>query len=74
VLDRYPQVLSDKPGFCPLVEHEIKLSSDFKPRRLRANKVPELLKPAADQQIWEMLDLSIMFHLTVKRPVHWFVF
>jgi len=60
VLDRYPQVFSDKPGFCPMVEHEIKLSGDFKPRRLRAYKVPELLKPAVDQQIQEMLELGII--------------
>jgi len=60
VLDRYQQGFSDKPGFCPMLEHEIKLSGDFKPRRLRAYKVPELLKPAVDQQIQEMLELGII--------------
>jgi len=43
-----------------MVEHKIKLSGDFKPMRLRAYKVPELLKPAVDQQIQEMLELGII--------------
>ena len=60
VLDRYPAVFSDKPGFCSLVEHEIKISADFKPKRLRAYKVPELLKPEVDRQIKEMLELGII--------------
>ena len=60
VLDRYPTVFSDKPGFCSLVEHEIKISADFKPKRLRAYKVPELLKPEVDRQIKEMLQLGII--------------
>ena len=60
VLDKYPEVFSDKPGYCPLFEHEIKVSSDFKPRRLRAYKVPELLKPEVERQLKEMLDLGII--------------
>ena len=60
VLDRYPTIFSDKPGFCSLVEHEIKISADFKPKRLRAYKVPELLKPEVERQIHEMLELGII--------------
>jgi hypothetical protein len=60
VLDKFPEVFSDKPGYCPLIEHEIKVSSDFKPKRLRAYRVPELLKPEVERQIKEMLDLGII--------------
>ena len=60
VLDRYPSDFSNKPGFCPFVAHEIKISDDFKARRLRAYKVPELLRPKVDRQISEMLDLGII--------------
>jgi len=60
ILDQYPEVFSEKPGFCPLIEHEIKVTSDFKPKRLRAYKVPELLKPEVERQIKEMLELGII--------------
>jgi hypothetical protein len=60
VLDKFPEVFSDKPGYCPLIEHEIKISPDFKPKRLRAYRVPELLKPEVERQIKEMLDLGII--------------
>lgn len=53
-------MFSDKPGFCPLFEHEIKISADFKPKRLRAYKVLELLKPEVKRQIKEMLDWGII--------------
>ena len=29
VIVKYPEVFSGRPGYCPLVEHEIKISSDF---------------------------------------------
>jgi len=60
LLDRFSDVFSDKPGYCPATEHEIRISPDFKPRRLRAYKVPELLKPEVDRQIKEMLELGII--------------
>ena len=57
-------MFSEKTGFHPYVEHEIKISEEFKPKRLRAYKVPELLKPEVDRQIKELLDLGII------RPSH----
>jgi hypothetical protein len=57
VLDKYQEVFSDNPGYCSLIEHEIKITPDFKPKGLRAYKVPELLKPEVERQIKEMLDL-----------------
>ena len=60
LLDDYSDIFSDKPGFCPLIEHKIKLTSDFKPKRMRAYKVPEVLKPEVDKQIRDMLDQGII--------------
>jgi hypothetical protein len=60
VLDKYPTVFSDKPGFYPYVEHEIRITPDFRPKRLKAYRVPELLKPEVDRQIKELLDLGII--------------
>ena len=60
VLDAFPDCFSDTPGFCDFVEHEIPVTSDFKPKRLRAYKVPELLKPEVQRQIHELLSLGFI--------------
>jgi RNase H-like domain found in reverse transcriptase/Reverse transcriptase (RNA-dependent DNA polymerase) len=60
IIDKYPEVFSEKPGYCSLIEHEIKMVPDFKPKRLPAYKVPELLKPEVERQIQEMLELGII--------------
>ena len=56
VLDKYPECFTSKPGFCNLIEHEIHVSEDFRPKRLRAYRVPENLKPAVEEQIQELLN------------------
>ena len=61
VLDKFPAVFSDKPGFCSLVEHEIVTTPEFKPKRLRAYRVPELLKPEVERQIRELLDSGFIY-------------
>src|SRR6218665_612864 len=53
-------VFTKAPGFCALVEHEIKLLPSFVPRRLKAYRIPKLLKPEVDRQIKEMLELDII--------------
>ena len=60
VLDKYPTVFSEKPGFYSEVEHNINVTPEFRPKRLRAYRVPELLKPEVDRQINELLDLGII--------------
>src|SRR6218665_2204396 len=60
LLDRYPMVFIETPGFYALVEHEIELLPSFVPRRLKAYRIPELLKPEVDRQIKEMLGLDII--------------
>ena len=69
VLDAFPDCFSDTPGFCDLIEHEIPVTSDFKPKRIRAYKIPKLLKPEVQRQIH---DLPVSYtHLTLptKRIV-----
>ena len=58
--DRFPECFSETPGCCNLVEHEIPVTDDFKPKRLRAYKVPEKLKPEVDRQIQELLKLGFI--------------
>jgi len=60
VLDQFPDCFSDTPGFCDLAEHEIPVTGEFKPKRLRAYKVPERLKPEVDRQIHELLSLGFI--------------
>ena len=60
VLDKFPECFSDKPGFCDLVQHEIHVTSDFKPKRLPAYRVPESLKSEVQRQIDEMLSMGII--------------
>jgi len=60
LLDRYPMVFTKTPGFCALVEHEMELLPSFVPRRLKAYRIPELLKPEVDRQIKKMLGLDII--------------
>ena len=60
VLDEFPECFSDSPGYCNLVEHEIHVTKDFKPKRLRAYRVPESIKPEVEKQINDMLKLGII--------------
>jgi len=60
VLDQFPDCFSDTPGFCDYIEHEIHVSSDFKPKILRAYKVPECLKPEVERQINELLSIGFI--------------
>ena len=60
ILDKFPDVFSDTPGFCDLVQHEINVTAEFRPKRLPAYRVPESLKPEVQRQIDEMLRLGII--------------
>jgi hypothetical protein len=60
VLDRFPEVFSEKPGLLSVVEHEIRVDPSFQPQRLHAYRVPEALKEEVGRQIKEMLDLGII--------------
>jgi hypothetical protein len=60
VLDKYPEVFSDVPGYCDQVQHEIKVSDSFVPKRLKPYKIPEKLKPQVDSEIQELLRLGLI--------------
>ena len=60
VLDKYADCFSERPGCCNLMQHEIHVTEDFKPKRLKAYRVPENLKPEVRRQIQEMLDMDII--------------
>jgi len=60
ILDEFSGCFSDYPGFCNVVEHEIHVTKDFKPKRLRAYRVPESIKPEVEKQINDMLKLGII--------------
>ena len=47
VLDKYSDVFSDTPGLCKVVQHEIPIKDNFKPKSLRPYKVPQHCPPWA---------------------------
>ena len=51
VLDKYPECFSETPGFCDLIQHEIHVLDEFRPKRLRSYRVPENLKQKVEEQI-----------------------
>jgi len=60
VLDDFSDVFIDKPGLCKVGMHIIYVTPDFKPNRLKAYRIPELLKPDVARQIQELLDLGFI--------------
>jgi hypothetical protein len=59
LIDEFPSVFSDIAGFCTAVEHEIPLIEGFRPRVMRAYKVP-LKYQANVKQISELLPLGFI--------------
>ena len=55
IFDEFKECFSESPGFCPYVEHSITVNADFKPKRLREYRIPEVLKPEIQRQIDELL-------------------
>jgi len=60
LLDMFPECFKEHPGFCPYVEHCINVTPDFKPKRLREYRIPELLKSNVQSQIDELLRLKFI--------------
>ena len=60
VLDQFADVFSDTPGLCTVVQHEINVTVDFKPRVTRAYRVPETLKREIERQVAELLELGFI--------------
>jgi len=60
LLDAFADFFVEKPGLCNKGVHEIHVTPDFKPRRRRAYKVPELLKPEVARQLQELLHMGFI--------------
>ena len=70
VLDRYPECFSNVPGLINVVQHEVPVTANFKPKRLKAYRVPENLKAEVDRQLSELLKRGIIKHLS-GQVVQW---
>ncbi|HNJ38603.1 MAG TPA: RNase H-like domain-containing protein [Nitrosomonas sp.] len=55
ILDEFGDCFNETPGFCPYVEHNIIVDDNFKPKRLREYRIPEVLKPEVQRQIDELV-------------------
>ena len=60
LLDEFKECFSDSPGLCTVVQHEIHLTDDFKPKQTRAYRVPELLKAEIEKQVSKLLELDFI--------------
>ena len=60
VLDRFPECFSDTPGCNQTVMHEIHITPDFKPKRLKPYRIPEALKDEVNKQIANLLKLGFV--------------
>jgi len=53
--DKYADSFSEISGLTTRAEHCVELMLGFKPKRMRAYKVPEKLQPEVERQLQEML-------------------
>jgi hypothetical protein len=60
VLDKFQDAFRETPGLCPLMEHTIQVSDDFKPKRIRAYWIPENYRAEVNRQIQELLRLGFI--------------
>jgi len=60
LLDACSAAFSDTPGLCPLVQHEIRVTDDFRPKRFQAYRTHEPLKAEVAKQIKQLLDLGFI--------------
>ena len=60
LLDEFAECFSDKPGLCRVAEHQIRVTGDFQPKRMRPYRVPEAMKPEVERQIKELLDAGLI--------------
>ena len=71
VLDKFTQCFSDKPGLSELDTDEIKVTPEFKPKQLKAYRVPEILNGKIDKQIDEFLKQGLIkpSKSPIARPI-----
>jgi len=60
VLDEFAICFSDRPGLYTGAVHRTETTDEFKPKRMRAYRVPEVFKPDVEKQISELLDMGLI--------------
>ena len=60
LLDEFAECFIDKPGLCKVAEHQIRVTGEFQPKRMRPYRVPEAMKPEVERQIKELLDAGLI--------------
>ena len=60
LLDKFDEVFADSPGLCTAVEHEINVTSDFRPRITRAYRVPEIVNREIERQVNDLLKAGLI--------------
>ena len=60
VLDEFTICISDRPGLYTGAVHRIETTAEFKPKQMRAYRVPEMFKPDVEKQIRELLDMALI--------------
>jgi len=73
LLDEFAECFSDKPGLCKFAEHQIRVTGDFQPKRMRPYRVPEAMKPEVERQIKELLDAGLIVLSDSPMRARWFL-
>jgi len=60
VLDDFTICFSDRPGLYTWAVHRFETTAEFKPKRMRAYRVPEVFKPDVEKQIAELLAMGLI--------------
>jgi hypothetical protein len=60
LIDKFACSFTQIPGLCSLIMHTMQMSPEFKPKRLRAYRVPEKQKPALSAEIQKLLKLGFI--------------
>jgi len=60
LLDEFAECFDDKPGLCDVIEHQIRVTSEFQPKRMRPYRIPEILKPEVEKQIKDLIDAGLI--------------
>lgn len=60
ILKNYFDVFSSKPGQAKVEGHEVHVTADCSPKRLKPYRVPITLQQEVDRQIQELLDLDLI--------------
>ena len=69
LLEKYADRFSEIPGLTTRAEHCVELMPGFKPKRMRAYKVPEKLQPEVERQLQEMLANGIICESMSSMPL-----